>query len=79
LPPPMQLEDARGGCLSITVRRGLYHALNLPMPDVAFAPNAGLAVEGYASHSSGRTTANRASTRACVSRLGVPSWRRAAA
>jgi hypothetical protein len=48
LPPPMHLEDAWGGSLSIIVRRGLYHALNLPVPDVAFAPNAGLAVEGYA-------------------------------
>ena len=48
LPPPIRLQDEHGGHLGISVRSGLYHTLDLPAPDVAFAPNAGLAVAGYA-------------------------------
>ena len=47
---PSTFEGARGGRVTVTVRRGLYHdvAPELPPPDVAIALNAGLAVTGYA-------------------------------
>ena len=48
LPPPMLFEGAHGGHVSVSVRRGLYHTLDLPSPDLAVAPNAGLSIEGYA-------------------------------
>ena len=52
VPPwvPRGREGARGGRVTVTVRRGLYHdvAPELPPPDVAIALNAGLAVTGYA-------------------------------
>jgi hypothetical protein len=47
LPPPISFEGARGGRVTISVLRGLYHDLALPSPDLAIAPNAGLAIAGY--------------------------------
>ena len=47
LPPPALYEGSAGGHVNVSVRRGLYHELDLPRPDLAVAPNAGLAIEGY--------------------------------
>ena len=48
LPPPISFAGARGGRVTVSVRRGLYHECeDLPRPDLAIAPNAGLAVSGY--------------------------------
>ena len=47
LPPPARVPSAGGGSLTISVQSALYHTLQLPVPDLAVAPNAGLAVAGY--------------------------------
>lgn len=47
LPPPIEFRGAKGGKVVVTVLKGLYHELHLPPPDLAIAPNAGLAVSGY--------------------------------
>lgn len=49
LPPPVAFDGARGGRVTVAVRRGLYHevAHELATPDVVIALNAGLAVAGY--------------------------------
>ena len=47
LPPPISFEGTRGGRVTVSVLRGLYHDLTLPSPDLAIAPNAGLAIPGY--------------------------------
>tara|TARA_B100000795_G_C22505947_1_gene325815 strand:- start:20 stop:526 length:507 start_codon:yes stop_codon:yes gene_type:complete len=47
LPPPISFLGARGGRVTVSVLRGLYHDLALPSPDLAIAPNAGLAIPGY--------------------------------
>ena len=47
LPASMTRGGALGGSITIKVHRGLYHAVGLPKPDVAIAPNAGLSVVGY--------------------------------
>ena len=46
LPDPIRFEGRLGGSVAISVTKGLYHELELPEPDVAIAPNAGLAVAG---------------------------------
>jgi len=47
LPPPITFEGAKGGRVSVSVLKGLYHEAGLETPDLAIAPNAGLAVAGY--------------------------------
>jgi hypothetical protein len=47
LPPPISFEGSRGGRVTVSLLRGLYHDLTLPSPDLAIAPNAGLAIPGY--------------------------------
>ena len=47
LPAPISFHGKRGGRVSVSVVKGLYHQLHLPEPDLAIAPNAGLAVSGY--------------------------------
>ena len=47
LPPPISFEGTRGGRVTVSLLRGLYHDLTLPSPDLAIAPNAGLAIPGY--------------------------------
>ena len=47
LPPPLSFPGTRGGRVTVAVLKGLYHELHLPTPDLAIAPNAGLAIGGY--------------------------------
>ena len=47
LPPPITFDGSLGGAVTVSVRKGLYHELFLPTPDLAIAPNAGLAISGY--------------------------------
>ena len=47
LPDRIAFQGAGGGSVSVSVQKGLYHDCGLGVPDVAVAPNAGLAVAGY--------------------------------